>query len=319
MGPMRVSLPDPGVGSALDGNASSRIETDRCPGCGAAARPWAHKNQRLLSQCLGCGTLFSAASAIATEQLYEQYYEHALFETPDLVVESLDRLVLDAEPCRERGRWLDIGFGEGALLAVAQRRGWICHGTEVSQRVLDHGRARGWIVASDTTDGDRFPLGGFDVVTMIELLEHVPEPTCFLADAARLLRPGGLLYLPTPNACSLNRWWLGVSWSIFNPPEHLTIWTPRGMSRALARAGFQEIRLRTEGFNPAEIVARIKSAERGAPPVNRNAAGLALNVALSRSRRGRVLKRFANGALTALRVGDTIKAWARRSPLGPAA
>jgi SAM-dependent methyltransferase len=316
---MRVSLPDPGVGSATNERAPSGPQTHNCPACGAAARPWAHKNQTPLSRCLGCGTLFSPASAIAAAELYAPYYEHARFEIPDLVVASLDRVVLDAEPCRETGRWLDIGFGEGALLAVAERRGWICHGTEVPQRVLDYGRARGWTVASDSTDGDRFPPGGFDVVTMIELLEHVPEPTCFLANAARLLRPGGLLYLTTPNAWSLNRWWLGVSWSIFNPPEHLTIWTPRGMRRALVRVGFQEIRLRTEGLNPAEIVAGIKSVGRVVPPVNRNAAGLALNAALSRSRLRRAFKRTANGALTALQVGDTIKVWARRGPLGPAA
>jgi hypothetical protein len=99
-----------------------------------------------------------------------------------------------------------------------------------------------------------------------------------------------LLYLTTPNAKSLNRRCLGLEWSIFKPPEHITIWTARGLRAALSGAGFQCRRTRTEGFNQCEILSRLRRElaplqPRGrkgdVEPVDRNETGFALNQALS--------------------------------------
>jgi SAM-dependent methyltransferase len=150
------------------------------------------------------------------------------------------------------------------------------------------------------------------VVTMIEFLEHVPEPAAFLESAARWLRPGGLLYITTPNAESLNRRALGLGWSIFSPPEHMTIWTARGLSHALAKTGFQSSRIRTEGFNPCEIIARLRSRNQVAQPIDRNATGFAINSALSSNPFRRAIKQGINHCLSGLRAGDTLKVWALR-------
>jgi SAM-dependent methyltransferase len=170
------------------------------------------------------------------------------------------------------------------------------------------------VVAADASNDPRFPAGGFDVVTMIELIEHVTTPDVFLAAAARWLRPGGLLYLTTPNANSLNRRLLGLEWSVVSPPEHQTIWSPRGICQALVRSGFVPRRVRTEGLNPSELRARVGSPRAGMPPLSRNDAGLALNEAFSRSRFRRGLKMAINRGLSVLRVGDTLKVWAVRGP-----
>jgi SAM-dependent methyltransferase len=250
-------------------------------------------------------------TAAQISEMYEHYYDHATFKPPlPFVVAALNRMAATAAPFRRSGRWLDFGYGEGALLRVAAQHGWTCYGVEVSPAALTYGASQGWTVAPDIAD-PRLPRHGFDVVTLIELMEHVTEPDSVLSAAAKMLRPGGLLYLTTPNARSLNRWMLGTSWSVFSPPEHLNIWTPRSLCWALNGRGFRSVHVRTEGLNPVEILARLRSrALRTEVPVDRGEAARALGAALAQSTWRRAAKSAINDVLSAVSLGDTIKCWA---------
>jgi SAM-dependent methyltransferase len=246
-------------------------------------------------------------------EFYDHYYDRARFELPLATAASLERLVQSFAPFRCTGRWLDIGYGEGGLLEIAEQPGWSCYGVEISPQALAYGKQRGWVVAADGEADLCFPLQGFDVITMIEFLEHVLVPAQFLQAAARWLRPGGLLYATTPNAGSLNRRLLGLEWSIFHPPEHITIWTARGLREALAQSGFQTRQIRTEGFNPCEILARWRSRGGRAVMADRNQTALSINRALAHNPWRRALKAGINRGLSALRIGDSLKVWALRS------
>jgi hypothetical protein len=146
---------------------------------------------------------------------------------------------------------------------------------------------------------------------MIETLEHVSEPGRFLNDAACWLRQGGLLYITTPNFRGLNGRMLGLRWSVVSPPEHIVLWTAPALRSAVATAGFRVVRMRTEGLNPSEILtlARWRKEDK---PVDRLRSGVALSEAMSRTRARRALKTAINGGLNILRLGDTLKMWARR-------
>jgi SAM-dependent methyltransferase len=248
----------------------------------------------------------------ADERVYEHYHDHAPFLTPPTVQASLESIVRFSDRFRSTGRWLDFGFGEGALLEVAQRYGWQCYGVEISPRALKNGQERGWTVTPDPSSDERFCKACFDVMTMVELLEHLPAPLALLNDAARWLRPGGLLYITTPNARSLNRRILGVGWSVVCPPEHLILWTVRALRAAVARAGFRVLRVRTDGWNPSEVIAHVRWTGGTSAPVNRQQSGIALSEALARTRSRRAAKAAVNRALTLLRLGDTLKIWAVR-------
>lgn len=287
-----------------------------CVACrGVKYRPAGHKFEHALWRCLRCRSIFAdvSKSSESVSELYDHYYDGAHFQMPPTVARSLARLVLSFEEVRSTGRFLDIGYGEGGLLGIAQEHKWNCYGLEVSPHALEYGCKQGWTVSSDGEADERFPAGGFDVVTMIELLEHVPDPDRFLKSASRWLRPGGVLYITTPNANSFNSRFLGLEWSVFSPPEHITIWTTRGLSSALKRAGLEVKKVRTEGFNPAEIVARMRTRKGESVEVNRNQAGLALNNALSGSGFRRSLKTGINNCLNLLRTGDSLKVRAVRS------
>ena len=141
-----------------------------------------------MAQCLKCCVVFlnARASEDAVTELYDHYYERARFELPPPAAAALERLARSSEPYRKANRWLDVGYGEGGLLNIAQHHGWSCYGTEVSPQALGYGQQRGWTV-TNIEDDPRFPNGGFDVVTMIEFLEHAPAPEQFLRAAARWL------------------------------------------------------------------------------------------------------------------------------------
>jgi SAM-dependent methyltransferase len=183
-----------------------------------------------------------------------------------------------------------VGYGEGALLAAVEQMGWVCYGVEIAAPALDYGLRRGWVVTSEPANDPRFVSQGFDVVSVVEVLEHISQPKNLLRDAASWLRPGGLLYITTPNVRSLNHRLLGLAWSIVSPPEHLVLWTEAALRRALEATGFQPIRLRTEGCNPSEMLAWLRSKWAVSAPVDRNKSALALSEAFSRSRFRRALK-----------------------------
>jgi SAM-dependent methyltransferase len=245
-------------------------------------------------------------------ELYEHYYDHGRFLIPSATANSLTAVAALFEPFRQSSRILDIGFGAGGILSAAEQRGWKCFGVEVNPASLAYGKGRGWIVSANPQQDHRFPVHGFDVVTMFEVLEHLGSPDEVLHLAAQYLRPGGLLYLTTPNSRSLNRRLLHLDWSVFAPPEHLVLWTRRGIRLALSRTGFNCRMVRTEGLNPAEIVARGRRRSLDTKLVSRNDAGLRLNESMTRSPLRRCLKTLINRGLSLLGIGDTLKVIAIR-------
>ena len=272
----------------------------KCRICAIVLSPWGRTAGIPLLRCRGCGSIHADCPK-PSEDLYADLYNRP-DEVPPLVAASLDRVVSSMSSFRTHGRWLDIGFGQGALLDSAARAGWQCHGTEHSEVAVEKARARGFVTAPETgAFADRF----FDVVSLIEVVEHVEDPRWFLTEARRVLRPGGCLYVTTPNAWSVNRWTLGASWSIFCPPDHLTIFSPRGLRELLWQCGFRRNAVCTEGLNPFEILNRAQKRE--GKDFHRVNAGLELCTSLSASPGRRRLKTLANIILSGTRLGDSLK------------
>lgn len=103
---------------------------------------------------------------------------------------------------------LDVGCGAGLLAEPLARLGAAVTGIDASPEVIsvarDHAAAQGLTI--DYRVGDvRHLEGSFDLITSMEVIEHVADPAEFLKDLAKLLAPNGLLILSTPNATAWSR------------------------------------------------------------------------------------------------------------------
>ena len=129
---------------------------------------------------------------------------------------------------RQGGLLLDIGCSTGLFLAKARAAGWQVRGNEYSADSAQVARStHGLDVVSGALQANSFPAASFDVVTLWDVLEHVPDPQATLRLARGLLKPGGLLVVKTPNVDGVYpRWslkaapWVGF-WGHPEPPGHL--------------------------------------------------------------------------------------------------
>jgi 2-polyprenyl-3-methyl-5-hydroxy-6-metoxy-1,4-benzoquinol methylase len=262
------------------------------------------------------------------------YEQNGLATVPPFIFDILSGVVRTFSPYRSRhARLLDVGFGAGALLRVARDAGWNTHGVEASRAAVDQGNRHrlGELVHGDFLHAT-WPEGHFDVVVMTELVEHLILPESFLEAAARLLRPGGLLYMTTPHGRGISGRMLGASWSVLRPPEHLHLFSIASMKELLRRTSFVGARVYTQGILPHEIAAHLRRrlgvALRGGdlstrqrvdgpsntPPANpdRVQDSSRLNESVMHTGLGRLGKRLANEVLRTARLGDSLRVYAQR-------
>ncbi|MCA1616507.1 MAG: class I SAM-dependent methyltransferase [Acidobacteria bacterium] len=186
-----------------------------CPACGSeSARGRGSKNGLEMFSCRGCATLYTSALPDADgAQNYDEYYDAHNLSVPDFIHLRLAEIVAGFEPYRGAGRLLDIGCGAGTVLEAARRAGWEAEGVEVSHPAVEHLRAAGFSVFHGELAEARYPADHFDVIVASEVLEHLPDPRVLLREAARVLRPGGLLWATTPHSRGASARALGIGWS----------------------------------------------------------------------------------------------------------
>ena len=149
-------------------------------------------------------------------------------------------------------------------------------------------------------------------MSVIEVIEHVADVSTLLVASRRLLRPGGALYITTPHGRGISARLLGTRWSVVGPPEHLQLFSTRGLRTALARSGLELRWLRTRAVNPTELLRAMRREAPATGAGGRVESGYRLNETLTSSRAGTIFKGAANVALNATGLGDKIRLVAER-------
>ena len=139
------------------------------------------------------------------------------------------------------GRVLDVGFGDGGFLENAREIGWTVMGVDTDPEVVRNARQRGLNVFQGTVETLAEEDHSFDVITLNHVIEHVHEPMIVINACYRLLKPGGIIWLETPNIKSIGHARFKNNWRGLEPPRHLVIFDDQSLRMALYKAGFIDI------------------------------------------------------------------------------
>jgi len=139
-------------------------------------------------------------------------------------------------------RLLDVGCGAGEFLAHARVLGWNVTGLEVDPGAAKLAATLGIEVVQAPLEHAGIPSTSFDAVTMNHVIEHLHDPEATLREVHRVLRPGGVLWLATPNIDSPLLRRIGARWRGLEPPRHLLLFNRRALSAMLEAAGFASLR-----------------------------------------------------------------------------
>jgi SAM-dependent methyltransferase len=134
----------------------------------------------------------------------------------------------------QKGRMLDVGCGDGSMLKLAEELGWDAEGVDFDADAVANARRKSLTVRAGALADQKYRDDSFDLVLMSHVIEHVPDPLGTMREIRRVLRPGAVLAVTTPNAASMGHGRFGRDWRGLEPPRHLNIFTGAAM-RELAR------------------------------------------------------------------------------------
>jgi SAM-dependent methyltransferase len=138
---------------------------------------------------------------------------------------------------RDGGRLLDIGCAYGFFLQEAQQF-YDVSGIEIAADAAEFCRQRGLNAITGIADEYTLaPLGTMDVIVMLDVIEHLPDPRQTLTLCYQHLAPGGIIVVTTGDFASLCARLMGRHWRLMTPPQHLWFFTPKSIERLAQSAG----------------------------------------------------------------------------------
>lgn len=145
-------------------------------------------------------------------------------------------------------RLLDVGCSSGAFLQSALHLGFHAEGVEPSAEAAQTARAAGLKVFTGYLEQAQFPDATFDAITLIEIVEHLRDAHSLLQECARILKPGGVVLVTTPNAHSWTARAMGERWAGFSLNDmggHISFFNPHSIGLLATRCGLRTHHLET--------------------------------------------------------------------------
>lgn len=205
-----------------------------------------------LSQCRNCGLIYLNPRPTSDElsKYYPDEYE-AYTDINQIIRGTKDQargntiamhLNYIEQFCPTRGNVLDIGCATGNFLHLAQKRGWQVVGIEIMEKAAKIARQQ-YHLNVITTDLQNSSLqdSTFNVITLWDVLEHLPDPIDSMKIVHHLLKPEGMVFFSIPNLNSYDRKIFGSNWIGWDPPRHFSLFDQVNIHKLLDMTGFKII------------------------------------------------------------------------------
>lgn len=199
-----------------------------------------------ITRCSACGVHFPNPFPTCDDihDFYARQLVHNEWEEVHYVAESAERAAgwskLATRFTRFNGgpgEMLEVGPAAGHLLKAAQDQGWSVIGLEAAPKFTRILQERG-IPFYEGTPASYTTSRRFDLIVMLDVLEHLQDPVADLERCAELLRDGGSIVLSTCDIGSFAARYYGLSWRQI-VISHVFYWTRRSLDIALHRAGLE--------------------------------------------------------------------------------
>lgn len=245
------SLIDPATGRV----AARYVEDVPCPLCGSSSSfPRVLRDGFQYVTCTSCSFVYlnpqltreAVRDVYNDEDVRKFFFEQLLLPhvERDQRGEFTERArVLKTFTSEPRPRLLDVGCAAGNFLMRAEEQGFIGEGLELNQLYIDYIAAHRHVkVYARLLEEMKYPDETFDVVTLWDVLEHLPKPVESLKEVGRVMHRGGILGLTTINHACINEAILKDRWRYYMPPDHLCSFTPALLDMLLKKCGFTVVR-----------------------------------------------------------------------------
>lgn len=267
-------------------------------------------------KCNDCGFVFMLRIP-SHEDLVEHYKKYSYGKVgaesnklSELTIQSFNTLLDYFEKFKKNNTILDVGCGRGWMLEIAKKRGWNVYGTEFAPEALAICEKKGIIMHNGVLSNTVFKGVEFDVITSLEVIEHINNPNEDLKIIYSKLRKGGLFYLTTPNFNGYLRHQLKANYNIIEYPEHLSYYTKSTLDRVLKKNNFKKLKIETTGISITRKEQSKKTTINNSnTPIKAISSDEKLRETMSKNKLMQLIKSRANKLLTLSGLGLTIKGY----------
>jgi SAM-dependent methyltransferase len=177
---------------------------------------------------------------------YSTEYQTAVGTTGEISHARWRRHVEVISRYKDGGSVLDIGCSSGGFLGSLKAGSWKLHGIELSPLTAERARAKTGadIFVGEALDAN-FPPRSFDLITCMDVLEHLYEPSEVLKRVSEWLKPGGIFYVFVPNIRSWEARIFRSYWYGLDLPRHLHHFSAKSLGTLAASAGLQQLQMVT--------------------------------------------------------------------------
>lgn len=222
----------------------------KCPVCSKEATKSFQKETATYYRCGDCETVFQFPMPSPKEMqdfansLYKDGAYADYVKAKPMKVHTFRQRLESVKPHlagRGRIRHLDVGCSAGFMIEVGLEAGFDSFGVEFSSQAVSYAlpEVQKRITLADV---NQLEAGeGYDLITCFDIIEHLRVPADFLKTLKRLLKPGGLLVLTTPDVSHPLAKVMGSRWPMLQPFQHTILFSKSSLNRVLSQVGLQTV------------------------------------------------------------------------------